>query len=337
MFDTEILQDQSAIADFVSNTYRPAAFVDDVPVDKQGHPLVSNRQLATNAYLNQEEWERLDSAITRRMKQRFQIIDDIRSAGLVTQTSLAEWLSKWRVASEMTAASVALDFETGPEEDRIDMKTYSVPIPIISKKFSLGRRELLTSRQLGSDLDTVNAEEAAVAVAEMLEYITVNGLTTVDIQGHDIPGLRTLSARHTGSADGDFGTLSNIYSTFRKAVIGMASERYYGPFNVYIANTQYGEMLEHYSDGTGQTALERVVSIPQISKVEPNDLMTAGEFVMIQMAPECLDMRVAMDVETRQWDAPDGSRMNFVVAMAAVVRLKTDYAGESGICHYSSC
>jgi uncharacterized linocin/CFP29 family protein len=332
-FQTEMRVGQAAAAEFVTNTWRPDGFKNGVPVDVEGYPLISNRALRTNAFLNREEWERLDEVIVARIEQEFQVIADIQAAGLTSSTTVAEWHSKWRVASEVPYADVNMDFETRVDEGAVDMKTYSVPIPIIAKKFSIGRRELISSRTHGSDLDTRNAEEAAKAVAEKLEYITINGWTDVSVAGNTIPGLRTLSSRYTDTADGDFGTISNIYPTFRKALAGMAAERYRGPFTVYMANNQYFEMLEHYSDGSSQTALQRVLTLPQITAIRRNDLMTDGEFVMVQMDSRVLDLRVAMDMETRQWDAADGSRMNFYIAMSAVVRLVTDYNGDAGIGH----
>jgi uncharacterized linocin/CFP29 family protein len=337
-----VIADQGKMADFVSSSWRPYGFKPvtvnghtvKAPVDERGELLVNSRQLATNAFLNEEEWERLDEAITRRIEQRFQIVRDIRAAGLVSNTTLAEWLSKWRVASEVTYPDVTMDFETQPEEDRVDMKTYEQPIPIISKGFSIGMRELMTARAYGSDIETLNAEEAAQSVAEKMEYITINGYTDISLSETPIYGLRTLGARYTDvTADGDFGTLSNIYPTFRKVVAGIAGERYYGPFRVYMANDQYNEMMQVYSDGSGETALDRVLRMPAIQSIEVNDLMTAGEFVGVQMDSRVIDMRLAMDIETRQWENPDGSRLHFKVAMAGIVRLKTDYNGDSGIFH----
>lgn len=318
------------IADFVTNTWRPASF------DKSGeHAFNARGELVANAFLNREEWEALDSTIIARAKQKLGIWGDVMGAGLKTTTTLAEWYSKWRVASERVAADLNMDFETQEDEDRTDRKTYGVPIPIISARFSIGRRELMTARATGASIETFEAAEAAAAVAEKAEIILVDGDTTQVVQSSTISGLRTLTARYTANADGDFGTLSNIYPSFRKAIAAMAALRYRGPFNVYMAVDQYHEMLEYYSDGTGQRALDRVLALPQISSVKDNDLMTAGQFIMLQMSKDVIDIREALPLETRRWESPSGSRLHFVVLMAAVPRLKTDYAGYAGIAHIS--
>lgn len=329
-FQVDVLQDAASQLEFVTNSWRPAKF------DAAGQSYDRNGKLITNAFLNREEWERLDAAVIASARLRLGAWGDVINAGLRQTTTLAEEFSKWRVASERIAADVTMDFRTQSNEDRSDKKTYGVPLPIISTRFTFGRRELLVARASGSQIDTFEAEEAGIAVAEMAESILLAG-STVTVQGSQIYGYTNLSARYTGSATGDFGTISNIYPTFTGMVSTMASRRYYGPFNVYIANTQYHEMLAYYSDGSGQTALQRALSIPQIASIRPHDLVTAGQFVAVQLSSNVVDVKEAMPLQVRQWESPDGSAVHFVVMMAATPRLKTDYSGYAGIAHYSSC
>ena len=326
----DVLQDAGAIQDFVTNTWRPASF------DKAGRPHDAQGRPITNAFLNREEWERLDAVIIPRAQQRLGAFGDVMSAGLVVPTTLVEMYTTWRVASERVKADVTMDFRTRQDEDRTDRKTYGVPLPIISTKFSFGRRELLVARANGTPAETYEAEQAAVAVAEMAEVILFDG-STVQVQGNPIYGYENIGGRYQGSPTGDFGTLSNIYSTFTAMVTVMSGRRFYGPWNVYINPTQYFEMLAFYSDGTGQTALERVLSIPSISSIVPNDLVADGHFVAVQLTSDVVDIKEAMGLQTRRWESPDGSAVHFVVMMAATPRVKTNYATYSGVAHYTGC
>lgn len=342
MAEVKILQGNDA-TDFITNSWRPYGFnKNGHPVDPRGNLMVNSRALQSNAFLNREEWEQLDSAVFEMGKLRLNAFQDVVSAGLTKRSSLSVWHSKWRVASERVAADVSMDFRSRLNQDRTDKKTYGVPLPIFSAMYSLGRRELLTARANGQQLETFEAEEAAAAVAEKAEDVLINGETGVVIAGNSIPGYRTLAARDTATAaaygGGDFGTISNIYPTFTGMLAALAAKRYYGPFKCYIHNTQYHEMLDVFSDGSGQTALERVLSLPQVQSVEINDLMTtAGDLLMIQMSRNVVDIEMALSLENRRWEAPDGSAMFFVVLMSAVPRLKTDYAGNAGIAHATSC
>ena len=326
----KFLQSQDEINHFITNSWRPAFW------DKAGKAYDENKRLLVNTVLSRRQWERLDEIIISRVRQSLNVWGDIQTAGLTAQSSLATWLSSWNVASERIEADVTMDFRSQVNADRTDRKTYSVPIPLISTAFSFGRRELITAQTTGQDLETFEAEEAGAAVAETAEKILIDGETGVVVQGSSIPGLRTLTARYTGSAVGDFGTLSNIYPTFTATLQAMAALRYRGPFNFYMASAQYHEMLEVYSDGTGQTALQRCLNLPKVSSISENDLMTAGQFVGLQMSRNVVDLAEALAVQVRRWNAPDESEVFFVVVMSAAPRLKTDYAGNAGIAHISS-
>lgn len=340
--EVKIAHGEEAV-DFITNSWRPYGFnKKGLPVDNQGNLMVNQRQLQANAFLNREEWETLDAAVYAMAKQRINAWADLVSAGLTRNSSLAAMHTKWRVASERIAPDVTMDFRTRLTHDRTDKYTYGVPLPIISAFYSIGRRELLAHRAAGQDVETFEAQEAAQAVIEGAEDILINGNTSIVVQGNSIPGYRTLAARDTGTAaaygGGDFGTISNITPTFIGMLSTLAALRYYGPFNCYIHNTQYHQMLEFYTDGSGQTALQRVLQLPQIGSVKPNDVMaTAGDLLMVQMSRNVVDVEIALTLENRQWEAPDGSALFFVVMMAATPRLKTDYDGNAGIAHATAC
>jgi len=329
----KILRGVEAV-DFVTNSSRPAFY------DKQGIAYGADG-LKINSFLSREEWEKLDSVIIARGQQRLNAYQDLVDAKLTTTTTLAEEFSKWRVASERIAADVTMDFRSRRNNDRTDMKTYGVPIPIISAEYGIGRRELLVARSAGRDVEVSEADAAAIAVAEKAEDILINGEAGIVVHGSDIPGYRTLAARDTNTAagygGGDFGTISQVRPTFLGMMSALAAKRYYGPFGCYIANTQYHEMLDRHTDGSGQTALETVETIPQIEFVKANDLIPDSELVMVQLTRDVVDLVIALSLENRQWESPDGSALFFVVMMSAIPRLRTDYSGNSGIAHATGC
>lgn len=333
MFDLTIMTDPQKIGEFVTNSWRPAGWL---KVNGQWMPADRNKRPIANALLNREEWESLDATIIARAKQKLNAYADLLASGLRTPGSLAEWYTNWRVASEMTAADVTMDFETQLDEDRTDRKTYGQPVPLISKMFSIGRRELLTHRATGTPIETSEAMAATDAVTEMAEKNVIDGNTSVEIGGNPIYGYRTLSARYTTTAAGGFDTIANIYSTFTALLGTLADRRYQGPFRTYMARNQYFEMLTYYSDGTGDRALDRVLALPQIQSVDWNHLMADTEFCVVQMSQDVVDLREAMPLQVMRYEHPSGNRAYFVVVMAGVPRLKTDYAGYSGIAHITA-
>jgi hypothetical protein len=161
------------------------------------------------------------------------------------------------------------------------------------------------------------------------------------IGGFGIFGMTTLAARLTATAaafgGGDFGTISNIIPTFTGILSGLAALRYYGPFGFYISNTQYYQMLAFYTDGSGQTALQRVLALPQVKYVKPSDHLADGALTGMQLTKNVVDLATALDVTNREWTSGDEMSLNYKVMMAAVPRFKTDYAGHAGVVHATAC
>jgi len=339
----QVINNKAEINDFVTNSWRPYGFIENeygllIPVDDRGAPLVTNESdLRANAFLSREEWQSLDNVVYGMAKQKLNAWADLVAAGLTRPSDVATWYTKWGVSSEQIGANVTMEFETFLSHDRTDRKWYGVPLPIVSRFYSIGRRELASLRRAGQAIESTEAMEATGAVVEKLEDILLNGSTDVTIEGGTIPGYTTLTGRETGAAaaygGGDFGTISNIHPTFRGLLSALALTRFRGPFVCYLAPTQYWEMQAVYTDGSGQTALQRVLQIPEIQAIKENDLVTAGEMIATQMSRDVVDLEIAISIENRQWESPDASRMYFVVLAAAVPRCKVNYAGDAGIGH----
>lgn len=303
--------------------------------------LRNDGAVVANSQLDKREWAALDREVYSMVKLRQNLKADLASAGLVKPVSLAVILSQWRMASERIAPSINIDGESSAEADRSGRKTYSVPVPMYRTDYSFGQRELLSARSLGGAIDTFEAGEAAAAIIESQENVLFNGTSEIVVEGHSIPGLTTFSARDTDTATnyggGDFGTVGNGYKTVLGMVSALAALRYHGPFNVYVAPTQYLQLLNYYTDGSAQTDLMRILTIPQVNNVKPSDFLADGSTVMVQMTPNVLDYVEALGVENREWMKADGTRVMFAVLAAGALRLKQDVAGNAGIAHATSC
>jgi len=309
----------------------------------EGYPAVIKRgELMVHSLLRKQEWEELDAAVIAMVKLRLNGIQDLRENNLVQPLGgLGTMVSQWNVASEKPSATVSMDGRTAGNRDRVDKKLYGVPVPIIHDEYQIGARELEASRRLGDTLDVTEAQESAAAVAEELEDILFNGETSVVVGGSGIFGMTTLASRLTATAaafgGGDFGTISNILPTFTGILSGLAALRYYGPFGFYLSNTQYFQMLAFYTDGSGQTALARVLQLPQIKYVKPSDHLADGALTGMQLTKNVIDLATALDVTNREWTSGDEMSLNYKVMMAAVPRFKTDYSGHAGVAHATAC
>jgi len=303
--------------------------------------LRNDGAVVVNSALDKREWAALDKEVIAMVKLRRNAIADLSGAGLVKPVSLAVILAQWRQASERIAPSINIDGESTAAADRTGRKTYSVPVPMFRTDYSFGQRELLSGRALGSPIDTFEAGEAAIAVVEAQENMLFNGESSIVIHGNSIPGYTTFSPRDTASAasygGGDFAVVGNPYKTVLGMISALAAKRYHGPFTFYIANVQYLQMLNYYTDGSGQTDIDRILGIPQITAIKPSDFLAAENGLLVQLTPNVVDYLDALSVENREWTKGDKTRVMFAVLAAGTQRLKQDVAGNTGIAHATAC
>jgi uncharacterized linocin/CFP29 family protein len=306
--------------------------------------IITPRGLVVNSLLRKQEWEELDQAVVEAARYPLKGVDDLRSRGLVrTLGGIGTMVSQWNVSSEMTGASISMSGRTRGEEDRVDFNLAGVPIPVVFKGFTIGQRELESSRRLGDGLDTTHAAEATRVVAEKLEDMLFNG-ATVTLNGNSIYGYRTHPDRvadtaynFNGHLGGWTGTnYGNVVPTIAGMISGANNDRHYGPFILYLSTAQYNfAALNYFSDGTGDTALARILKFPQIAAVQQLDtnILADGEALLVQMTRDVVDWAQAMDIRLVEWTSGDGMTSEFKVMAIGAPRVKSTYGDLSGVVH----
>ena len=313
----------------------------------------SRMNLWMNSLLLKDEWEELDTAIVRAARSKLQLVVDLVDMGLTKRLgSIGTMISQWNTASAMTAATVSMDGRSQGDADRVDYILHSVPVPVIFKPYHFGSRELASARNTGDAIETSHAEEAARVVVEQLETIGISGLSTLNFNGKSIPGITTESNVNTGSGS-DWGTIGNVITTVSAMITALEADGHYGPYMLYAARTQFNQAKNaFFTDGSGDTAYDRVLRMSGIMGFKALDGLTAGTCVLIQMTPDVIDLAFvpgfgfgSIDemgagpvngVTNLEWMSGDGMATYHKVLTIAVPRVKSRYDGKSGIAYYSS-
>lgn len=290
--------------------------------------------LRTNALLRHEEWLEIDRAVVDVARQTLVGIADLRQYGLIQPLGgLGTMLSGYEQQSDMTDANMDMSGVTPGEEDKLDFNPVNVPVPIIHKDFRLNIRQLDASRRMGDGLDTTQSQVATRKVTEKLEDLLFNG-TSIKLNANPIYGYTTHPSRNTVNAAGDFGDISKIFPTVNSMVAEAEADGYYGPYGLYVSNTQYSEMRAIYTDGSGQSALTRCrENIPNLQYIKPSGRLAAGNLVLVTLMRDVVDLAVGQDIVPVEWEEKGGLEQHFKVLCAMVPRIKADAEGHSGIVH----
>lgn len=298
--------------------------------------IVNGRGMVVNSMLKRDEWKEFDTAVVAAARNRLMAINTLRDVGLERRLGgIGTLISQWHQASEMTAANVNMTGQSNGEQDRVDFKLAGVPVPVIFKDFNIGMRQLQAGRQNGDQIDVSNVSAASIVVAESLENMLFNG-SSVTLNSTAIYGLTTHPYRSTDTATnyggGDWGTATNVKGTVVGMMSAAAANGFHGPYGLFVANTQYFQMLVDVS-ATDRTPLQRVSELPGINFVQPSDWLADGVVVLVQLTPDVVDVAIAQDLTVVEWMSGDGMVGNFKAITIAVPRIKAEYGNKAGVVH----
>jgi uncharacterized linocin/CFP29 family protein len=306
---------------------------------RTGRVLVNSaRGIQVNSLLKEDEWRQIDADVMEAARQPLRALADLRVRGLTKPLGgLGTMISNWYTRSEMTPATVSMSGQ-GSQRDLPDMKMAGVPVPIFAKEFAIDLRTLLASRRMGDGLDTTSAVEATRVVAEAMDDIVISGNTGIVVNGATIYGYRTHPDRNTNTATtyggGDWGTLAYIVPTVEGMINAANDDRHYGPFHLYVAQTQYNQAaLKYYDDGSSDKPIDRILGLPPIAGVSMLPQLADGELLLVSMTRETVEWAEAMDIQVREWATPDGMTSIFRVMACGTPRIKSRYGNQSGIVH----
>jgi len=296
--------------------------------------------LLVNSLLTKDEWESMERAVFEAASLRTRLQQTLRARGLVFQDDLGTIVSQYNKASEMTSANQSITGISTGDRDRVEFELVGVTVPIIFKEFTIAERQLRAARKMGTPLDTTHVTQASKVVAETIESHIIDGSALTLSSTTVLQGLTNATNRKTDTVGnyggGDWGTITNIAATITGMIgaLSTSTNRYHGPYILEVAPTQYNQAsTTFYSDGSGQTALARVLSMVQIEEFNPNDTLADGEVVLFQPTPDVIDYVEEMALGVVEWLSPDGMGNHFKVMYAGAPRVKDDYDNRSGICH----
>ena len=306
--------------------------------------LQTTRGLTTNSLLLKDEWEDLESTVIEAARKPLVVVQDLQSAGLVkSHGSIGVLMSEWGMRSEMTPAESSMTGRQRADRDRAEYKLQGVPIPVISKEFEIGDRELEAARRMGTSLNLENAMEATRVVSEYLENMAIAGDASINFGGSKILGITNYTDAITDTATnwggGDWGTAGNALSTVTGMIIALQeTNNHYGPYHLLVPSTQYNEVAFSYlSADNDRTELNRIEDIPSIAVVRQVPFMTAGTVALVQWDRDVVEWGQTWDTRVIEVPAPLVMSTIFRVVAIQTMRCKSRYDGKSGIAVATGC
>lgn len=293
----------------------------------------------TQATLRQDEWKLIDGAVIKAAKPRLRFVADLRAAGLTysVPNAMGKTVLEYERQSDISPAVMSMDGIRQSNADRPEYDLAGLPLPIIHKDFFFTARQIATSRNGGSPLDTTTAELAAQKVAEMAEQLALGKLADYTYAGYTIQGLTNYANRLTKvltapTAQG--WTPATLVNEILEMKLQSQQAYHYGPWMVYNSPSWDVFMDDDYSASKGDNTLrERIKKIDGIQDVRTLDYLTSYELVLVQMTGNVVREVIGMDVSTVQWESHGGMQVNFKVMAIMVPQFRCDQNSRTGLVH----
>jgi len=309
----------------------------------QNNVLKAVRMANATATLRKDDWTLLDEAIVKAAKPRLKAVGDLRSAGLTYSipNGMGKTVLETETVGDINDASVSMDALRDNANDRPIFELTNLPLPIIHKDFSFSARQIATSRNGGSPLDTTMAELASRKVAEEAEKLLLGVSTVADqysfgggvIYGYtDYPNrlTRTITSPATSGWTG---------ATFLADVLAMRQQSvnayHYGPWVLYVSTAWDQYLDDDFKANSDKTTRNRVKELEGITDIRTLDYLTGFDILLVQLTSNVVREVIGMDVTTVQWESKGGLQLDFKVMAIMVPQLRADQNSNTGIVHGS--
>jgi hypothetical protein len=257
-----------------------------------------------NALVPEDSWRQMTADIINVAQKRQSLLPRLAAAGLVdTIDNIGVMITTWHSATDQDAASLSMDGR-GRVYDEQELTLKGAPVPIYHKDFEFGFRQIMTSGNAGADLSLNHGVMAGLKVAQREEEVAMNG-ASVKWGGFTLEGLTNATGRLTEATAQDWGTATNIELKLLAMTDLARTNNHTGPFELWVAVTQFNEMQKRLADGSDATGMSVALGIDGIEAVHPSNDLT-DEVVMVEMSPLVVKVGIAEDIRTIQWETPGG-------------------------------
>lgn len=301
----------------------------------EGHEKVLQ---VDNAALRKDEWIALDEAVRQAAVLRTPAVQDLINRGLTFGVNGMNFtVLESENISEITAASISMTGYSQSEKDTVDHGLVGLPLPFTFKDWDISARGLGVSQNRGQPLDVSNGEAMARVIAEGIESAYFLGLPSLVFGGYQVYGLTTFPQRNTGTMTATWATATG--EQILDDVIDMMQDsrdaRHFGPWVLYIPTVYEKALQQDFKADSDKSVRMRLMELNGLEEIIVADFLTADNICLVQVTSDNVRVIDGMAPTSIQWEREGGLKLEMKTMAIRPVQLRADYAGNSGITHYT--
>jgi Family of unknown function (DUF6260) len=288
-----------------------------------------------------DAWRRIDQRAALIQRDILQVFNKL-SAANQTPVSIGDIVSFFPQVSDSGEVHVSMDGRSEGRADAPNVKYSGTPVPIFDSQARFGWRQMAVAQKSPFSLDTVAVGNHQRKVAEKLEDMALNGLSSIVVGGATIYGLRTFPQRNTGTHGLTLvsSTGAQWVAAFKGMVNLLIGDNAFGKVTVflnfsdwyYAANTEY---TANYPKKILTVLLEdqQIAEVVACSKVPANEIIGVADIGMGEWGTVLSAMPLTTRPKARLNPEDD---YTFGVLAAAATQFRSDYDGRSTIAHLTT-
>ena len=225
---------------------------------------------------------------------------------------------EYKTLTDMGAAIISYILEK--HKGAINITSTPKKVPIIQEGYYIPARDLATSRESGSPLDTTLAVQAAVQVGLKEEDLLIQGWDDDGDGTYEIAGVYQ-AAGLTDATDLAWSTAGNAVKSIANAKGAMKAVNIYPPYNLVIHPNEEAD-LDVFVTNHIRSQREEVETMLGGGKIFITPDMTAGKGLLMAAPPRpnLYKLIICQDIITKTWpDGPFGLNGHVYEAMIPLI------------------
>jgi uncharacterized linocin/CFP29 family protein len=184
----------------------------------------------------------------------------------------------------------------------------TIPVPMIFRHFTLGRRRIAAHSESGHPLDLSALSRAAMEVAAREEELIYRGDPEFGLAG-----LCTVESR-SHLEGGDWMDVEQVLRDVLAAVTLLDGSHFHGPYALALEPRLYNNLFRRYPEGSDMLQIDHLKGLCT-NGIYKTDIPGA-----VLVAPEAGALLVGEDL-TVDYTFPDSAHFNFAVRESIVLRI----------------
>ncbi len=228
-----------------------------------------------------DAWRRIDARSTRIQRDVLAVFNRLAAAN-TTPAMIGDLVSYFPKISDSGEVHVSMDGRGEGLADAATVQFEGTPIPIIDSQARMGWRQMEVVRKGQTALDVETVANHQRKVAEKMEDMVLNGLSSIVVGGSTIYGLRNHPQRNTGTHGLTLASATGAewLTAIRQICTLLMADNAFGRVSIFLNYSDwFYASANEFAAGYPKTILQRILEIEQVAEVIPASKMTASNIV----------------------------------------------------------